>query len=35
MVYELYNVTYQEVKIVDPNFWMSEEEYNDFEINEN
>ncbi len=33
MVYKLYNLTYQEVKIVDPNFWMSEGEYENFEIN--
>ena len=28
MVYKLYNLTYDEVKIVDPNFFLSEEEYN-------
>ncbi|MBK8947276.1 MAG: N-6 DNA methylase [Ignavibacteriae bacterium] len=27
MVYKLYNLTYEEVKIVDPQFWMREEEY--------
>ena len=27
MVYKLYELTYEEVKIVDPDFWMSEEEY--------
>ena len=32
MVYKLYNLTYDEVKIVDPNFWMREGEYNNFEI---
>ncbi|MFZ1291050.1 MAG: TaqI-like C-terminal specificity domain-containing protein, partial [Melioribacteraceae bacterium] len=32
MVYKLYNLTYEEVKIVDPQFWMSEEEYNLFSI---
>ncbi|MFZ1289416.1 MAG: DNA methyltransferase, partial [Melioribacteraceae bacterium] len=33
MVYKLYNLNYEEVKIVDPQFWMSEEEYNNFDIN--
>ncbi|MFZ1288646.1 MAG: TaqI-like C-terminal specificity domain-containing protein, partial [Melioribacteraceae bacterium] len=32
MVYKLYNLTYEEVKIVDPQFWMREEVYNQFEI---
>jgi len=32
MVYKLYNLTYHEVKIVDPAFWMSEGEYNNFSI---
>jgi len=27
MVYKLYDLTYEEVKTVDPEFWMSEEEY--------
>ncbi len=27
MVYKLYELTYDEVKIVDPDFLMSEEEY--------
>nr|MDA3780280.1 hypothetical protein [Bacteroidales bacterium] len=27
MVYKLYELTYEEVKIVDPDFWMSEEGY--------
>ncbi|MDQ3021105.1 MAG: Eco57I restriction-modification methylase domain-containing protein [Bacteroidota bacterium] len=27
MVYKLYELTYKEVKVVDPEFWMSEEEY--------
>ena len=26
-VYKLYNLTYTEVKIVDPDFWLSEAEY--------
>ena len=33
MVYKLYELTYDEVKIVDPEFWMSEEEYEVFEVN--
>lgn len=32
MVYKLYSLTYQEVKIIDPNFWLSEEEYNPFQL---
>lgn len=31
MVYKLYGLTYEEVKIVDPEFGMSENEYNNFE----
>ena len=27
MTYKLYGLTYEEVKIIDPEFWMSEEEY--------
>ena len=27
MFYELYELTYEEGKIVDPEFWMSEEDY--------
>ena len=27
MVYKLYELTYEEVKIVDSDFWMGEEEY--------
>ncbi|MDH4127622.1 MAG: hypothetical protein OEV44_02630 [Spirochaetota bacterium] len=27
MVYKLYNLNYEEVKIVDPEFWLSESEY--------
>lgn len=30
MVYKLYSLTFDEVKIVDPEFWMSEEEYEKF-----
>jgi len=33
MVYKLYELTYEEVKTVDPEFWMSEEEYKQFEFN--
>lgn len=32
MVYKLYELTYDEVKIVDPEFWMSEGEYERFKI---
>ena len=32
LVYKLYNLTYDEVKIIDPEFWMSEEEYNNSNI---
>ncbi len=31
MVYKLYELTYDEVKVVDPDFWMSEEEYEGYE----
>lgn len=31
MVYKLYELTYDEVLIVDPDFWLSEEEYNSHE----
>lgn len=34
VVYKLYNLTYEEVKIVDPQFWMIEVEYNSFKISE-
>jgi adenine-specific DNA-methyltransferase len=27
LVYKLYDLTYDEVKVVDPEFWLSEEEY--------
>lgn len=27
MVYKLYELTYEEVKVIDPDFWLSEEEY--------
>ena len=32
MVYKLYNLTYQEVLTIDPNFSMSEKEYNCYQI---
>lgn len=32
MVYKLYDLTYEEVKIFDPEFWMSEREYEKFKI---
>lgn len=32
MVYKLYELTYDEVKIVDPEFWLSRAEYEKFEI---
>src|SRR5690554_886219 len=34
LVYRLYGLTYEEVKIVDEGFWMSEEEYNREESNQ-
>ncbi|TSA25174.1 MAG: hypothetical protein D4R67_10655, partial [Bacteroidetes bacterium] len=27
MIYHLYELTYEEVKIIDSDFWLSEEEY--------
>jgi uncharacterized protein Yka (UPF0111/DUF47 family) len=30
IVYKLYEVTFNEVKIIDPAFWLSEEEFNKF-----
>jgi adenine-specific DNA-methyltransferase len=30
MVYKLYELTFEEVKIIDSDFWLSEEEYNEF-----
>lgn len=32
MVYKLYDLRYDEVKIVDPEFWMSEKEYKGFKV---
>src|SRR5690625_2107357 len=32
MVYHLYELTYDEVKIVDPEFWMSREEYENYQM---
>jgi adenine-specific DNA-methyltransferase len=34
MVYKLYKLTYEEVKLVDPEFWLSKEEYENYEIKE-
>jgi hypothetical protein len=27
MVYKLYEVTYEEIKVIDPEFWLSKAEY--------
>jgi len=32
IVYKLYNLTYQEVKIIDPEFKLTQEEYENFVI---
>ncbi len=32
MVYKLYELTYEEVKIVEPAFGLSEKEYNEYKI---
>lgn len=32
MIYKLYNLTYEEVKIVEPDFAMSEKDYDKFKI---
>ena len=32
LVYKLYNLTYEEVKVVDKDFWMGEEEYKNFKV---
>ncbi len=32
LVYKLYELTYDEVKIIDKDFWLSEEEYNDVKL---
>lgn len=32
LVYKLYELTYEEVKVIDKDFWMSEEEYNAIKI---
>jgi len=32
MVYKLYGLTYEEVKIIEPEFLMSEAEYKTFEL---
>ena len=35
LVYKLYNLTWEEVQVVDPEFGLSEEEYEDFEVDAN
>lgn len=35
MVYKLYELTYEEVIIVDPEFWLSKKEYENYEIGNN
>ncbi len=32
LVYKLYELTYDEVKIIDKEFWQSEEEYNNYKM---
>lgn len=32
LVYKLYNLTWEEVQVVDPDFWLSEKEYDRFEV---
>lgn len=32
MIYKLYELTFDEVKIIDPDFWLSEEEYNNMQL---
>ncbi len=32
IVYKFYDLTYSEAKIVDPEFWLSEEEYNNYKV---
>jgi len=32
LVYKLYELTYDEVKIIDKDFWLSEEEYKKVQI---
>jgi len=34
MVYKLYEFTYEQVKIVDPEFWLTKEEYENYENKE-
>jgi hypothetical protein len=33
MVYKLYDLTYEEVTIIDPEFWLTEEEYSKINFN--
>jgi hypothetical protein len=32
LVYKLYELTYDEVKIIDKDFWLSEDEYKSFKV---
>lgn len=32
LVYKVYKLTYSEIKIVDPDFWLSEEDYNNYKV---
>jgi hypothetical protein len=32
LVYHLYELTYDEVKIIDKDFWLSEEEYKNYKL---
>ncbi len=32
MVYKLYKLTYSEARVIDPDFWLSEEEYNNYKV---
>jgi hypothetical protein len=32
MVYKLYEISYEEVMVVDPDFWLGKEEYESFRI---
>lgn len=34
LVYKLYELTYDEVKIIDKDFWLSEEEYGKVNVGE-
>lgn len=34
IVYKLYSLDYVQIKIIDPDFWLSEEAYNNFSLEE-